>query len=256
MKRVLALAALFISTAATAQVSPVETKTIELRHLKPSEAVRLLRPYIVNTGGGVFDVSENIPIVTIRDVPENIAKMEKVLAKYDHSPATIRLVFQLIEADTGPRLVAASTTRPAVSVDLDSTLRSVLRFPVYRLLSQGVATTGEFARVMQQMGNAGPGLTYNLMATIGAIKIRDANSLSVDPGKLGPDTVVTGSVHIEVSLSREGAQRADGNRGVHESVLSTGLDVPLGHTVVLGTAAKSGGTALILTVKPELVRVK
>ena len=264
MKRIAGIVvALCIAASASAQ-SPLDTKTIELKHLKPTEAVKLLKPYIVSTGGGVFDVSETIPIITIRDVPENIAKMEKVLAKYDHTPATVRLVFQLIEADTGTRLVNASNTRPQVPVDLDSTLRSVLRFPVYRLLAQGLATSGEFSTVRQQMGDAGQGLTYALGAYVGAIKIRDGNSMSVDVGTLGPDTTVTGTVSLEVSLGREGMQQTSpgGNAAgrpdkISETVLSTRLDVPLGHTVVLGTAApRLNGKALILTVKPELVRVK
>src|SRR3982751_2462363 len=119
MRTLIALAlGLFIAGSASAQVeprAPLETKTIELKHLKPEEAVNLLKPYIVNTWGTVTLVSPNMPIVTIKDVAENIGRMEKVLAKYDHSPATIRLVFQLIEADTGPRVAAASNTRPVSS---------------------------------------------------------------------------------------------------------------------------------------------
>lgn len=249
MRSLALVIALTVAATASAQ-SSLETRTIELKHLKPAEAVRLLQPYIVNNGGGVFDVSENIPIVTIRDVSENLAKMEKVLAKYDHSPATIRLVFQLIEADTGPRLISASSAREQIPVDLDSTLRSVLRFPVYRLLAQGVATTGEFAYVAQQMGNAGDGLTYKLSANVGSIKLTET----------GPD----GTVHLQVGLAREGPQQMSqgGNMAgrpdrISETMLSTGLDVPLGNTVVLGTAAtRIAGVALILTVKPELVVAK
>jgi hypothetical protein len=248
MKRLLGgIAVLCIATSAGAQQpSRVDTKTIELKHLKPAEAVRLLRPYIINAAGGVFDVSETIPIVTIRDVADNIERMEKVLAKYDHSPATVRLVFQLIEADTGNRLIAASNTRNQIPVELDSTLRSVLRFPVYRLLSQGVSSTGENAMVRQTLGEAGPGVSYFLQATVGTIRIRDAES-----------TAPTGTVNLDVYLGREtGVTSGSGDRPT-ETLLTTRLDVPLGNTVVLGTAAtRINGVALILTVRPELVRVE
>src|SRR5438874_2987937 len=100
-----------------------ETKTVELRHLKPREAVNLLSPYVKAKDGGVFSVAENIAVVTLRDFPANITHMQDVLAKYDHTPATIRLVFQLIEADTGSR---AQSANDQVSPDLDATLRSVL----------------------------------------------------------------------------------------------------------------------------------
>ena len=230
--------ALGFAGAAKAQ-SPIETKTIELKHMKPDEAISLLKPYLVNAGGSVTGVG-TMPIVTIRDVSENIPKMEKVLAKYDHSPATIRLVFQLIEADTGPKLGNASNTRPVAS-DLDATLRSVLRFSGYRLMAQGVATSGENAFVTQRLAPADTigYFMYDIMAEIGRIR--------VDPTA----TDTAGTVNLKVSLNKRGP-----NKDV-DNVMSTGLDVPLGHTVVLGTAVGlTGGVAIILTVKPELVRLK
>jgi hypothetical protein len=254
MNRLVAFAVLAcIATPAVAQQPTIETKTIELKQLKPAEAVRLLRPYIVNAGGGVFDVSDMLPIITIKDVGTNIATLERVLAKYDQSPATIRLVFQLIEADTGPRAMNTATTRP-VPVDLDSTLRSVLKFPSYRLLAQGIATVGEFSDVTQQFANAADGSNpdgmYRLAAQIGTVRISTAA-----PG----DTSTLGSVNMRVSLSRLIMVRTAQSvvQQGNETVISTGLDVPIGTTVVLGTAmTRKSGVALILTVRPELVRAK
>ena len=62
------------------------------------------------------------------------------------------------------------------------------------------------------------------------------------------------SVHLSVHLMRNGvpskAQPAS-------QVLSTGVTVPVGQTVVLGTSATDvGQRALILTVRPQLVPVK
>jgi hypothetical protein len=257
MRKVLALA-LAVGFAASAQAqSSIETKTIELRHMKPDEAISLLKPYLVNAGGSVTGVG-NMPIVTIRDISENIAKMEKVLAKYDHSPATIRLVFQLIEADTGPKLTNASNARPVAS-DLDATLRSVLRFSGYRLAAQGVATSGENSVIVQRFAPADSirYFTYDIMATVGTIRLSDATLLSgtsartVSTGQVTVDTSAVGSVQLDVSLVKKGVNREVDN------VISTGLEVPLGHTVVLGTAMSlNPGMAIILTVKPELVRVK
>jgi hypothetical protein len=150
----------------------VDTKTVELHHLKPREAVKLLSPYVKAKDGGVFDVGDNISIITMRDTPENISRMERVLAKYDHSPQTIRLVFQLIEADTGPRFASVSNDG-RVSIDLDSTLRSVLKFPTYRLLAQGVASVGEFADVRQELPTRDSGWVYTLTASVGAIHTGD-----------------------------------------------------------------------------------
>src|ERR1043166_2996638 len=148
--RVVAALGLLVSVAGAQ--GPLETKTIELKHLKPKEAINLLQPYVKDKSGTVTGVGDDIALVTLRDTPDNVTRMEKVLAKYDHSPASVRLVFQLIEADTGPKVTSAANFQSAgVGADLDSTLRSVLRFPTYRLLAQGVAAAGEFAYLSQQL---------------------------------------------------------------------------------------------------------
>jgi type II secretory pathway component GspD/PulD (secretin) len=242
-------AIVLVAASSAAAQSPVEARTIELKHLRPAEAVKLLSPYIENTGGGVYQVSDKLPIITIRDVPDNIPKMEAVLAKYDHSPATIRFVFQLIEADTSPRMVSASNQR--VSTDLDSTLRSVLRFPSYRLIGQGVATVGEFAILSQLLAQSDAAANYALMGEVGTIRLQSTTS-GVPTGQV--DTAAIGTVSLKMSLNRVTSAPKAGTFP-SENLMSTGLDVPLGQTVVLGTAAgRAGGKALILTVKPELVR--
>ena len=264
MRKIFAIASLACIAASaggqapnTRQPAPLEAKTIELKHLKADEAVNLLKPYLVNAAGSVTWIAPGKPIITIKDIPANIPRMEQVLAKYDHSPATIRLVFQLIEADTGPRLTNAANSR-ALESDLDATLRSVLRFSGYRLAAQSVMTTGENNRVTQKLAPADSMgyYTYDIEAYVGTIRLSDQTLLtlgkirSISTGEMVVDTSATGSVQLNVSLDKKAAKESYG-------VISTGLDVPLGHTVVLGTAATGkGGVALILTVKPELVRGK
>ncbi len=253
MKRTLAaLMVLGMTGTAVAQDSKVETKTIELKQLKPAEAARLLRPYIVNAGGGVYEVSDMLPIITVKDVATNFEILERVLAKYDQPPATIRLVFQLIEADTGPR--ASVSTAHSIPVDLDATLRSVLKFPSYRLLAQGVATVGEFSKVTQQFASAYRTATpaegmYQLIAEIGSVR--------VSPSIAG-DTSTIGTINMRVDLGQTALLRSGQSvHSRHQTIIATGLDVPIGNTVVLGTAMRpQTGVALILTVRPELVRAR
>ena len=249
MKSLTRLTFAFCIAAGSLGAQEVDTKTVELHHLKPKEAVKLLIPYVKAKDGGVFDVGDNISIITMRDTPQNIARMERVLAKYDHSPATIRLVFQLIEADTGPRFATVGNDG-RVPIDLDSTLRSVLKFPSYRLLAQGVASVGEFADVHQQLPTRDSQWVYSLSANVGAIHISEAGVESGRTSASASGQSVAGAtgvsmVHLYVRLDRQGS-----------GIIETGLDVPLGHMVVLGTAAtRSTGAALILTVKPELVPI-
>ena len=247
-----ALALLLAASSARAQAT--ETKTVDLRHLKPKEAAKLLSPYVKAPSGGVFDVGDNISVITLRDTPDNIAVMEQVLAKYDHTPATIRLVFQLIEADTGRQRGPADR----VDADLDATLRSVLRFPSYRTVSRSVASVGEFVNLSQELptDNRDKQWKYTLRASIGAIRVDDIAASGDRPG----------TVHLDVSLYRTPfpptvTRDPDGKtisyNPLGDGVMSTGLDVPLGQMVVLGTSAtRSSGAALILTVKPELVPIK
>src|SRR5262245_8848908 len=121
-----------VSAAGAQQTSQVSTrpeivvKTIPLRHLSSTEASNLLQPYARTAGGGAYAVP-GVRAITLREVPNILAEMERVLAIYDRSPATVTLNFQLIAAEpVGPR-------DPAVA-GLDSLLRGVLRFSGYRLL--------------------------------------------------------------------------------------------------------------------------
>jgi hypothetical protein len=126
-----------------------------------------------------------------------------------------------------------------------------------------VATAGEFSVVGQQLANADKNFTYELKAQVGTIRLSESTiNISAGPAGIATiDSTASGSVHLEVQLVRSGHEPiSDAGkqtfRSVLDYVISTGLDVPLGHMVVLGTAAtKATGVALILTVKPELVRV-
>ena len=91
---------------------------------------------------------------------------------------------------------------------------------------------------------------YELLAEIGTVRVSPSN-----PG----DTSTIGTVNMRVELFRSTTVRTAQStvqRGT-ETIISTGLDVPIGNTVVLGTAmTRRNGVALILTVRPELVRGK
>jgi hypothetical protein len=62
------------------------------------------------------------------------------------------------------------------------------------------------------------------------------------------------NVHLRVVLMRDAIPGRGGLQGHNPTlILSTGLTVPIGQTVVLGTSSVDGGQrALILTVRPQL----
>jgi hypothetical protein len=204
-------------------------KTVPLHHLTSSEAVKLLSPYSQTAGGGVFEVSPNVRAVTIREVPKVLAAMMMDLAQYDRDPASVTLNFQLIAAEN------TNTRDPGVA-GLDSLLRGVLKYTGYRLLTTSVASASEGGTVTQTL--SADGETFSLQVYVTDLRV-DGNEASV---------------HLNVNLMRNGVP----SRGQAPSqVLSTGVTVPVGQTVVLGTSATDiGQRALILTVRPQLVPVK
>ena len=209
--------------------SDIVVKTVALKHLSSQDAMTLLSPYVQTTGGGVH-VVPGVRAVTIREVPKVFAEMEKVLATYDRSPATVTLNFQLIAAEN------TNIRDPAVA-GLDSLMRGVLKFSGYRLLRTTVANASESGRVIQNL--AGDQDTYTLRVIVNEIRADGAD----------------GSVHLNVSLEKDQFVTTPvGKTAVAgKELLSTGVSVPMGHTVVLGAAAADGANkAVILTVRPQL----
>jgi hypothetical protein len=212
---------------------PFVVKTVPLHHLSSQEAVKLLTPYAQTPGGGVYDVSSNIHAVTIRETQTVFAEMMQVLERYDRDPATIVLNFQLIAAEN------TNTRDPAVA-SLDTLLRSVLKFTGYRLLTTSVAAATEGQAVTQTLSADGDPLTLSVI-------IRELRTEGSDA-----------SVQLLVQLFRQAIAANAQNNGIGRpmsELFSTGVRVPIGQTVVLGTSAVEGGQrAMILTVRPQLAK--
>ena len=207
-------------------------KTVSLHHLTAPEAVQLLTPYVRSSGGGVFAAPSRA--VTIRESRKNLNDILRVLAQYDRDPANVTLNFQLIAAEN-------TTTRDPNLVGLDSLLRGVLKYTGYRLLTTAVASGSEFGQVTQTL--SGDGEPFTLAVDISEVRT-------------GPNTNDS-NIHLHVVLIRDAVPGAVGVGHNSSQILSTGLTVPIGQTVVLGTSAVDGGQrALILTVRPQLVAVK
>lgn len=101
---------------------------------------------------------------------------------------------------------------------MDTLLRDVLRYEDYRTAARAVVRAGERQRVSQELGSE-----YQITGETGRISSRD--------------------VQLEITLWIEN----------DNPVLQTGVTVPIGQTVVLGTARGRGpGEATILTVRPTL----
>ena len=202
----------------------LDTRTFQLKYLDGGEAAALLSPYVFtdrkDAPGQMSDVRGSI---TVRETPDNLEKIARVLGEYDRPKPSVRLNFQIIQAD------GATTNDPAIA-DVEAQLRKLFRFKGYRLIAEAVAGGMEGSEVRQIVSGAGG--PYVITATI-----FDARG--------GGDS---GSVRIKAELV---SYRYGGN------VLNTAVTLRPGQTAVLGNAQlgeRSGVGTLILTVRPELIQ--
>ena len=196
----------------------LDTRTFALKYLRGSDAVSIVVPYIYTdrpNAKGVFSVSDNA--ITVRETPDNLDKIARVLAEYDRPRPFVRLTFHLIEAD------GAATTDPAIR-DVEATLRQVFRFRGYRLVGEGVVSATERGEVTQIL--AAEPEHYELFTSVQRL------------------AGAADSATVELGVKLEG-------RG---GSFSTTVTIPVGKTAVLGNVqAQSKGRTLILTVRPEVL---
>ena len=223
-------------TLAVPPVLPV--RTFHLTQLTPDQAAKLVSPYVQGFSTGVFSAGSGIPAITVRAPARILATVDSVLKANDHAPRTIILRFQLIAAED-------SAVHDAAIANVDAALRSLFRFRGYRLLGEGAAAVGEGSSMFQLTLNAAtepPGLEHF--------------TVSGRVGDLVTDGA-SGSVDLRVELLGPMVKNGVAGGASETTRLSTGLTLPIGQTVVLGSAAASGrARTVILAVRAELATSK
>jgi hypothetical protein len=210
----------------------IVVRTFTLQNLSPKDAADLISPYVSHIQmGGVYEAGGALRAITVRATAGVIARVDSLLRANDRPRAAVVFRFQLIAASD------SAVRDPAISA-IDAELRGLFRFAGYRLLSQGTVTANDRESYTLTMRGS-DGVVFDLSGNVFAIQ--------TSGGK--------GSAQISVHLSEKGnfqpPQRQNYRAG---TLVSTGLTVPFGQTVVLGSAVSSGDApALILTVRPELV---
>ena len=202
------------------------TRTIALRHLRAEDAARLVSPYVRSPRGGVYDAGA-VQAVTVVETASTVAVIDSIIRDNDVSPVVLGFRFQLIAGDDTP------ARDPAID-SIDATLRGLFRFKGYHLLGEGTATAGEGA---------------NFSLTMAGGEGRFALSGDVIAVQAGTG----GSVRLRIQLAEATGRMYQGKTAESEVLMTTGLTVPLGQTVVLGSAAPGGKSqALILVVRPTV----
>jgi hypothetical protein len=199
----------------------LDTRTFELRHMQAHTAEALIDPYVYGDrpdAPGSYSTTGNT--ITVRETPDNLEKIERVLWEYDRPRPTVRLHFQLIEAN------GSSTADPAIA-EVEAELRKLFRYTGYSLVTEALVGGMEGSHIEQVVGDAPPEDGWIITAAIGEVRmIGDSGWVSMRVGVRNP------------------------MRGAFE----TQVNAREGQTLVVGNAQlmHSGGT-LILTVRPEFV---
>jgi len=198
--------------------SGLETRTYELTYLASSEAMGLLEPYVYTSrpgAPGAMGVGEHA--LTVRELPENLDRIDLVLAEFDQPPPSVLLHFTLVHAD-------GYTEQDPQIADVEEELRGLFRFDGYRVIGTTVMRSTERTHLQQHLVTD-DGDPFEIEVQVGNIR--------GTPGKR--------TLELSVELRSE----FDG------VVLSAGLGVREAQKVVLGTTSvrSLAEGALILMVK-------
>ena len=196
----------------------LDTRTFQLRNLSGEEASRILSPYVYkDRKDAPGAVSYANGAVTVRETPDNLDKIARVLAQFDRPQPGLRLHYQIIQAD------GAAPHDPAIA-DVEDALRKLFRFTGYRLLAQAVVS-GSVEQSAEQTIQVN-GQVYTLTAAILGIQ----------------GTGDSSNVRLRTRLRWGGM-----------TLLETTVTFRSNQSAVLGNAelSKPSGT-LILVVRPEI----
>lgn len=221
MKALSALSVVALCLAAACGRSPVrlETRTFALHYLSTGEVIQLLQPYVDNRPDAKGRLSVASSTVTVRETPDNLDRIARALAQYDRPEPSVRLHFQVIQADGATRSDSAIR-------DVEAALRSLFRFRGYALVAEGLITGSQHSESIQTL--AGAGGPYRLVSHIEQVSGRGDSA----------------TVRLTVGLTFPGPGGA----------FQTTVGIPVGRTAVLGNVTGSrSNTALILTVRPDLL---
>lgn len=202
----------------------LETRTFEVRHLDLHSAYGMVEPYVFHDrpdAPGRIGVGEEARLLTIRETPDNLDRIERLLEERDRPAPGVSFHFQVIEArdEEGP-------ADPGIA-DVEAALREVFRFGSYRLVAETVVNAVEGGSIRQRV--PGP-----------AVHAIHGELRSVERADEGP---ASGRLTVVLWTDQ------------NTPALETTVNAIDGRTVVVGTAGGRGDdSALILTVRPSFER--
>lgn len=217
MKQFLALSVVLL-VVSCGKGPQLETRTFQLRYLDGFAAHDIVKPYVYeDREGAPGQLSATSQVLTVRETPDNLEKIARVLAQVDRPQKSVRLYFQIIEAD------GVARTDTAIA-PIESALRQLFRFKGYRLLGTAVIAGTEGAELAQ-------GVSRELAVRAQIFQVRGSGD--------------SATVRLSVQLVPYGGLKA-------EVTAPVGQTLVIGSTSVFNQNLKTN-QVLILTVRPELV---
>lgn len=196
----------------------LDVRTFNLQHRSGYEAAELISPYVYTDRERAPGTMSALPnAISVRETPDNLEKIARVLEEFDTAISPARLRFQLIEADS------FQEDDPAIA-DVVAELRSLFRFQGYRLLGEAVVTLAsqEMSEQAVEQRFLGPEENFRVEARI---RMERSDMVRLQPVLL----------YLE---------------DLGDYLLETSVTVAQGQTVIIGGAsAREGGRSFILTVE-------
>lgn len=208
MRKILAAAVPLLLVAACQRAPRLETRTFAVQNLAPHQVEALIAPYVYGDrpdAPGTLSTTDNA--LTVRETPDNLDKIQRVLAEFDKVRPDVRLRFQVIEAD------GFEGTDPEIA-DVEAELRKLFQFKGYKLAAQAALTATDGSDIRQRLSG-------------GEGRYRVDGHVAWQSG---------GGTEVEIRLWH-------GNGDV---LLETRVNIRAGQTLVLGSSPKSGSTATLL----------
>ena len=203
----------------------VRTFDVEAKTHEVHDVGKLIQPY-------VYDDRPNAPgsmsialgAITVRETPDNLDRIARVLADLDLSEAAISssdLHFLLVEANGAPE-------PDPVIADLVEELRKTLRFEGYSLLGESRIAVGPQSVYPYRQVLRTATSEYSIVGNFGGS---------------GPSKLLSVDLRLKRSVAGEFTTTTN------QRVLSTEVGIRKNQTLVLGTVPVEGSATLLLVVR-------
>jgi hypothetical protein len=217
----------------------LDIRTFKLRNMRPDDAAKLLSPYVTSPGGGVFEAG-SVGAITVRETYTTLTLIDSLLKIHDKARAVVSMRFKLIAA------LDSSMRDPAVD-DIDAELRKLFKFRGYELIGEGTMLSEEMTDFMTTISTRPRSAGRDLRTGKDVMFSETFRIRGWMDGITG--TGSDRSIRVQVTVQDAGSDN---------ELLRTGLTLPIGQTIILGSAKPtvvSGSRgALILVVQPDVVR--